>query len=385
MLKRLIMDNRHPFGHGYVVAAGLLDIKPPSYCRDVFDILKIRKDLSTHGFAIVKNIGRQYVKRFKREVLEYLTTLPRVPGKEINITNLDESLSKNRVKELIKVWPLHKQFGAPVELDIFHLKISWLIRQNPNLYNLYSHLLNTDDILANIDRISMKLPGSGETEFIHIDRDPNYWTPNAPFQSMMFFSESSFYCIPGSHTEDFHREVVEQYGISKKDKPRPMTMIDKTRDKDLMNLESKIQRIQVGPGDLLIWSENLWHASRPNMSDKIRLALYFGYTRRHESPNTRDERLASFLSGDHPPFYPSGGRIHLVPRNYNSFPYSKPGKPSLMQRYLDILPTEYWGEKLIKKTGKLVYWLDNEKYTSKIVKNYQPPRLSKLGEKLLGI
>ena len=353
--------------------------------KSITNIEGIKSDLDTFGYSLVKNaVSPEEVIQFRQDVLDYLNILPRVEGKEIKLDSLSESLSKKEVKRLNEIWPLHKSFGAPTELDIFHLSASWHLREKPELYNLYSYLLGTNDLLANIDRVSIKLPGSGETEFIHIDCDPTYRKDNASLQSMIFFNDSNFYALPKSHTEAFHQNIVKTYGIKQLKKPRPMTMIDQKRDPELLDLEAQLQKIKVSTGTLLIWSENLWHASKPNSSDKIRLALYFGYHRPGESPNSIEERLESYETGRRPPKFPSGSKTSLVPARYYNYPYSKPGKPSLMQRYLDIVPEKYHGRHTVKSNGQVVNWLDEEKYNPIQVKDYQPPPLTKLGEKVLG-
>ena len=346
--------------------------------RNIVDIVGIQDDLSNWGYAIVQDATTlTEISEGRRQFLQYLRNLPRKPGCEIQLTSITDHLSKPRVKELSRIWPLHRGFGAPTELDIFHLPISWKLRQKPALYELYSQLLGTTKLLANLDRVCLKLPGSGETEFIHIDRDPTHYDPEAGLQSMIFFNDSRFYAIPKSHTPEFHKAVSTVYQIPRKDKERSMTMIDQSIDADRLHLESHLETINVPTGSLLIWSENLWHASKPNTSDQIRLALYFGYHRVEESPNSIEERLGSYYSGRLPTRFPSGCKTHLVPARYQNF-------TKLINPYLAILPEEYHGTRTVRSTGKQVPWLDEDKYDPVTVCGYLPPVLTTLGQRLLG-
>jgi hypothetical protein len=345
--------------------------------RDIDDITGIQHDLLEWGYARVNCAANPpEIEQGRRQLLEYLHDLPRRPGFKINLTSLTETLTRERVSGLAKVWPLQRNFGAPTELDIFHLPISWQLRQKPELYQLYSHLLGTSHLLANLDRFSLKLPGSGETEFIHIDRDPTHYDPAAGLQSMIFFGDSQFYAIPKSHTPEFHEAVAEAYQIPRRPKPRSMTMLDQKVDRDTFNLESHLETIPVHAGTLLIWSENLWHASRPNNSQRIRTALYFGYQPVDKSPNTILERRNSYLTGNLPPKYPSGNRTHLIPFRYQNF-------HRLILPYLAILPEEYHGTRTVRSTGKQVAWISQSRYQPIPVRGYQPPTLTPLGIQLL--
>ena len=353
------------------------------------NISAIQESLANQGYALIPQcVDSEESAQFFQDVYHYLQQIPRRQGCEIpdsvigSPESLQRPLSKSQVKECRSRWLLHHGFGAPTEANAFHLPIMWHLRQRPDLFHLYQQLYHTDDLVTNIDRFCCKLPGSGETEFIHIDSDPHYYQKNAPLQSMIFFSDTTFYAIPGSHTEEFHQSICDNYSyLEKKKRPRSMTMIDKKRD--VLKLEKKIEPIHVPANSLLIWSENLWHASRPNKSDKIRFAIYYGFSLRNNCALTSQERLESYQTGRRPIRYPSGQPTHLVPNRYKSYPYSTPEKPSLMQRYLNLLPETYHGTHLVKKTGIVVPWLDEEAYDPRQTHQYHPYPLTELGRRLL--
>lgn len=353
-------------------------VKDINQGRSITDLQGIKQDINKYGYAIVNNVvDNNEIQDFHNDVIQYLKDLPRKPGMEIDLRDLTASLDKTQLKKLNERWPLHKTFGAPQELDIFHLHTAWKLRQKPELYNLYSYLLDTKELLANIDRVSIKLPGKGQTEFIHIDRDVHRWDPNPQLQGMIFFSDSTFYAIPKSNTKEFHDKVIEKYEIPPRQKS--MTQLPQERDHELLNLEKQLKPISVPKGSLIIWSENLWHASKPNSSKKIRLTLYFGYHRIHpqESPNTIHERLESFNTGKLPPKFPSGGNTSVVPESYLRYPQH-------MKKYLNIIPQQYHTSRTTQ-SGKQIPWLDQDKYNDPIkIRNYKPYPLSELGKKLLG-
>lgn len=353
------------------------------------NISEIATSLSENGYVIIKDcVSSQEMDQFYEDVLYYLRCLPRkdttsIPSELLNSPDsLCSPMTPSLVKKCRSRWFLHHGFGAPVEATAFHLPIAWHLRQRPDLFDLYRKLYKTDELFANIDRFCCKLPGSGETEFIHIDRDPHYYQNDAPLQSMIFFSDSHFYAIPKSHTRSFHENICNHYTyISKKPKPRSMTMIDKKRD--ILHLEEQLETIVVPKGSLLIWSENVWHASKPNRGNQIRLALYYGFCPKHQSPMSSEERMESYKTGRRPIKFPSGHPTYLVPKRYKSYPYGTKDKPSLMQRYLNLIPEEYHGEHLVKKTGTYVPWLNETAYDPKKTHHYTPYPLTDLGKKLL--
>jgi len=344
----------------------------------------IKLQLHENGFVVIPNIiSVGEYNSFIEEILYYLNNIPRNPDKKIDISKseLIEGLNKSRVKDLKSKWLLHSNFGAPTELTAFQFNSINKIRERDDIYQIYRKLLGTEKLLYYQDRIGIKLPGSGQTEFIHIDADPWYRKDDseAKLQSILFFADSKFYCIPKSHTKEFHKNITDNYVYIKKGKkPRSMTSID--QKKDFMNLESKLEAIEIPKNSLLIFTENLWHASKPNKSSIIRLVSYFGYHRLNESPNTIEERLASYYSGRRPKYFPSGAKTHLVPKMYYNFPNS----PYLMKKYLSLIPNEYWGKHLVLKNNTEVNWIDEDKWSPEIL-NYIPYSHSELGKKLLGL
>ena len=347
--------------------------------------MDFKQQLFQNGYVIIPNLVNSSENgSFIDEVLIYLNSIPRLNDRRINITKeeLTNDLLKSRVKELRTNWMLHSSFGAPTELNSFQFNSVNQLREREDIYDIYKNILDEEKLLYYQDRVGIKLPGSGETEFIHIDADPWFRKEDkdAKIQSIIFFSDSKFYCIPGSHTKEYHKLITDNYDYIKKgSKPRKMTMIDKKRD--ILNLESKVEAIDIPKNSLLIFTENLWHASKPNKSKKIRLVSYFGYHRLNECPNTLEDRLSSYYSGRKPKSFPSGAPTYLVPKMYYNFPNS----PHLMKKYLSIIPNEFWGKHTIKKSGIEVDWIDEEKWDPISIMNYIPFNHSELGKKLLGL
>jgi hypothetical protein len=69
-------------------------------------------------------------------------------------------------------WCLHRGFGACCDPATFHLPGVWKLRQNPDIYALASALLGTSQLWVDVNRSFQKLPGQGESEFLHWDLNP---------------------------------------------------------------------------------------------------------------------------------------------------------------------------------------------------------------------
>ena len=155
---------------------------------------QIQADLATRGYALVPLLSDTQLAEIYQDISHYLAHLPRREGSQIHLSpeELVAPLSRERVKALRSIWPLHHTFGAPVEATAFQLPSVCRLREDPDLYALYRELLGSPDLLVNTDRFCCKLPGSGETEFIHIDGDPHYTRDADPpdYQSMIFATDS---------------------------------------------------------------------------------------------------------------------------------------------------------------------------------------------------
>ena len=171
--------------------------------------MNFKQQLYQNGYVIIPNIVSDLENNnFVNEVLDYLNNIPRINDRHINISKQEllNDISKPRAKELRYKWLLHSSFGAPTEFNSFQFNSINTLRERPDLYSIYQNILDEEKLLYYQDRVGIKLPGSGETEFIHIDADPWFRKDDkeAKIQSIIFFSDSKFYCVPGSHTTEYH-------------------------------------------------------------------------------------------------------------------------------------------------------------------------------------
>ena len=374
------------------------------------------------GYLVVADaVPRSRTDAHIEEIWRVLTSLPRQPGWEIVVpdgVDVKGAIPPKVLKDWKKKWVPHAQFGAPCEPPFFHLENSWRNRQDPRLYYIYAQLLRRFDLWVGINRMSVKLPGHGEKEFLHWDDDPWHWEDagnEGLIQGMLFLEDGCFYGIPGTHTLEFGKKFRAAYphlapgsknnasknntsknngsknngsknDASKGDvtaKARAKVGIDPK--KDPLNLHAQSINIHVRKGELLIWNSRMLHEARPNESDGLRYAQYLGYRpagsmEKLRNPETgqseQDDRFRSFMTGKHPFYYPSGDPVQYVPLKWKNFP------KQAEHHQTRLLPPQNTQTRVIKtgpKKGQCVPFM----YEPDPV-NYKPPKLTLLGKRLLG-
>lgn len=362
--------------------------------------------LDKNGYLIIPDIlspeeSQEYINEIwdKTIVSSPMNIQPQKPE------NLIDDLSKDQIKDFKKNWKFPgKHFGAINMPPVYHLENSWKVRQNPQLYKIFTQLYNNPKLWTSIDRVNVKPPTFGESEFLHWDWDP-FHSEDIKIQSILNLSERVFTCIPGSNkstwlekfkttytNEAFHQDIT---------KKQSLVQIKKGVDRELWNLgriidmdeESPtpyncLRKIKCPPGSLLLFTSNVLHAVCKNTSKKIMYASYISYLPVNNKHNyrvyhekgknwtgwlnhphcnygdsMREDRIRSYLTGTAPFRFTGGNLTYFIPRRIM---YSM---------------TKYWKDDYITehpKTGKKII-------VEHLPENYQPPELTELGQKLLGI
>ena len=293
--------------------------------------------------------------------------------------------SAKRRKELEKGWPLHRGFGACADDSVWHTRGVWAVRQDTDLYEIGRTLLGRDDLHVTLDRGIQKLPGQGESEFLHLDYNPFKTSDETQggnekvLQGKIVYTESNFICVPGTHTDAFLKEFQTTYApiyprVSEKDKKFEL----KEEKEDPMNLIGRKREIRVPAGCVIFWNDRLFHGVNLNPKDaEVKYGMYVGFKpavsrEGYKTATGRDElqdRLRSFKEGCAPLAYPSMDMVWHCPKMFQSFPKG-------MKAYLDKLPPDspLRGTRMTKK-GDIVETIKSFPNT-----NYKAPKLTALGE-----
>lgn len=89
------------------------------------------------------------------------------------LRQVKSALDKTVLEKLKNGWPLHRGFGACCDPVVFHgLPKVWELRQDSRLYQVACKIIGTKDLWVDINRSIQKLPGEGESEFLHWDLSP---------------------------------------------------------------------------------------------------------------------------------------------------------------------------------------------------------------------
>ena len=201
------------------------------------------------------------------------------------------------------------------------------------------------------------------------------------------FTDGVFVCVPGTANAEFQAQFREQYGPLYPGAKRGDSKFALEKAKpDPMGLASKKVAIKVPAGCAVFWSECLLHGVQKNPRDgHIQFGQYLGYFaagarkeyERKAKVDELEDRLESFQRGIAPLLWPSLDRVHYYPARYVNF-------YRMLQPFIDKTRPGYAGltVRAIKTGPNKGQVLDD------IVPvpdpNYVPPRLSALGERLLG-
>ncbi len=336
----------------------------------------IGTQLATNGVVTIGPvISQNDINASIAEIISHLEGQPRVPGREIRFPRTNDNtvqisgLTKAQTDTLKSNWVPYVTFGAPVEPPAYNMRTEWSIRQSPRLYDIFRHVLQTDNLRVSIDRYKAKLPGTGEREFLHWDSNPQKWQfgiENTDLQGIVALTEIEFVCVPGTHTQQFKDLFLERYnGLVRFDN---ITKIDKNNDP--LQLGAREQRFTVPPGHMIIWDSKVLHASYPNKTKDIKLAYYITYCIADRCLQPQEDRIQSYLTGQNPQIQPGGKILTYMPLAWKRF-------SRIAGTYHERIPLDrrYW------RTGTTGQQLPEIR--EPVLTNYTPPALSELGYRLL--
>ena len=223
-------------------------------------------------------------------------------------------------------WPTNKTgiFGTPIAND----KVAWRNRQSKNIHRVFSRLYGTKELLVSVDRYNIMRPTKnvkfgkndvrdvetwrGLESWFHWDLNPWYWTgimeddqEKRPFEDhyLLFshnlgklitegndtpkkyensmklqglvalgdtsFETGGFQCVPGFVGETLKQWAKDNMEHSKNYVHKHFVGVPKTDP-----LIKSAQVIGLPKGSLLVWSSELPHCNRYNLSSQFRYCQY---------------------------------------------------------------------------------------------------------------
>ena len=162
-----------------------------------------------------------------------------------------------------------KELAGTGMVEVYNNQLLWDNRQTKKVYDSFVDIWGTDKLWTTIDRANLNFPirpGFEYKGFIHWDYDPDTKPQNV--QGVLALADQTdqemggFQCIPW---------LYKNYDTWKLSQPENRNKFQP----DISGLEDKIVKVSLEAGDLLIFNSTLPHGIRPNNSkDKVRIAQY---------------------------------------------------------------------------------------------------------------
>ena len=163
-----------------------------------------------------------------------------------------------------------KELTGTGMVEVYNHQLLWNNRQMQKVYDAFVDVWGTEKLWVTIDRVNLNFPLEtrciDKKGFIHWDYDPETKPQNV--QGVLALADQTdenmggFQCIPW---------LYRNYDSWKLTQPE-----DRDRfQPDITDIESKIVKVKMEAGDLLIFNSTEPHGIRPNKSkDKVRIAQY---------------------------------------------------------------------------------------------------------------
>lgn len=235
----------------------------------------------TKGYVIVRNaVPAENVERLKALLWEFEEKDPNNPE-----TWYTAQRREHQMKEL-------NNAGM---VEIYNHQYLWDNRMTQRIYDAFVDIWDMEDLWVGIDRANLNPPNKGSRAsggFIHWDANTSQVPLPISVQGVLSLVRQEgdiggFQCVPWLF-EHFEEWVKTQ--PADRDPHHPdMTGID-------------VEKVEMNPGDLMIFNSLLAHGVAPNTSDnKVRMAQYISMFPADESDQTeRDARIHSWREREAP-------------------------------------------------------------------------------------
>jgi len=156
-------------------------------------------------------------------------------------------------------------------VEIYNNQLLWNNRMEPRVYDAFVDIWDIEDLWVSIDRANLNTPNKGKRAsmgFIHWDADTSLDPLPISVQGVLSLVHQDggdiggFQCVPWLF-EHFDNWIETQ--PANRDPHHP----------DMTGIEDKLEKLELFPGDLMIFNSLLAHGVAPNTSDnKVRMAQY---------------------------------------------------------------------------------------------------------------
>ena len=221
-----------------------------------------------------------------------------------------------------------KELAGTGMVEVYNNQHLWNNRQTQRVYDSFVDIWGTEKLWTTIDRANLNFPirpGFEYNGFIHWDYDPDTKPQNV--QGVLALGDQTdqemggFQCIPW---------LYKNYGTWKLSQPEDRNKFQP----DISNLENKIVKVSLEAGDLLIFNSTQPHGIRPNNSKyKVSIAQYISMMPAQEDDtNLVNWRINSWKKRIAPEGYAFPGD----PRNWEQEKYKTAKLSKLGEKILGL-------------------------------------------------
>ena len=191
-----------------------------------------------------------------------------------------------------------KEINNAGMVEIYNHQLLWDNRMERRVYDAFVDIWDIEDLWVAIDRANLNTPNKGKRAspgFIHWDADTSLEPKPISVQGVLSLVHQDggdiggFQCVPYLF-EHFDEWVKTQ--PADRDPHHP----------DMTGIEDKIVKLELFPGDLMIFNSLLAHGVAPNTSDgKVRMAQYISMFPAEEGNHVeREARIRSWREREPP-------------------------------------------------------------------------------------
>jgi len=231
-----------------------------------------------HGFVIVRNaVPMDSVERLKALLWEFEEKDPNDPSTWEVAPRRDHPAPEVSLSGMV---------------EIYNHQLLWNNRMERRVYDAFVDIWDIEDLWVSIDRANLNTPNKGKRAsagFIHWDADTSLEPKPVSVQGVVSLVHQDggdiggFQCVPYLF-EHFDEWVKTQ--PTNRDPHKP----------DMTGIEGEIVKVELFPGDLMIFNSLLAHGVAPNKTeDKVRIAQYISMFPADENDHVeREARIRSW-------------------------------------------------------------------------------------------
>lgn len=237
------------------------------------------KTLAENGFQVIENvIDDNLIEELREEMWKWLN---------FKTKNLNNPIQKNDINTFRTFFELYPKHGMLLQhWDVGHNPMSWKLRQNENIINIFSEIWNTKDLLTSFDGLSISLPP--ETTNRGWNRGEEW------FHTDQCYRRNNFECVQGlvnlydvndgdatlrvlDRSHLFHEDFQKKFKITRN---ADWLMLNSDQKEFYLNYLGNDSDICIkgGKGSMFLWDSRTIHQGyaplKTRTKENIRCAIY---------------------------------------------------------------------------------------------------------------